>query len=172
MYVYRLTGDPMNDRWTSTLLRLSRRQARARNLRRAGGISLALLLAISTGVAATQWPHKLDAAPSPFWLVNAHDVVGLQALVLQHPELVKAIDPNGNTLLHLAAVTGQKDLVHFLLAHGASPNALNHEGYTPLVYGLWSPRNQIAIVDALLAAGADPQKNTAVDDQQELIDED
>jgi ankyrin repeat protein len=161
----------MNDRWTSTLLRHSRRQSRARALRRSA-VSLALLLAISTGVAATQWTHKADATPSPFWLVNTRDAAGLRSLITTHPDAIKAVDANGNTLLHLAAVTGQKDLVQFLLAHGASPNALNKEGYTPLVYGLWSPRNQIAIVDALFAAGADPQKNTAVEDQQELIDED
>lgn len=59
-----------------------------------------------------------------------------------------AADAEGNTLLHFASPA----VIHRLLAAGLSPHATNYLGRTPL----FSSRER-AVVDALLAAGADIQ---------------
>ena len=76
-------------------------------------------------------------------------------------------DPNarttnsGVTALHLAAgATGGRPAVAALLDHGADPNAREASaGQTPLFFA--AAANRAAVVDLLLAAGADPGVATA-----------
>ncbi|KAL2787914.1 ankyrin repeat-containing domain protein [Aspergillus keveii] len=82
----------------------------------------------------------------------------------------KAYKP-GDTILHFLAQGGHwwhVDAIRYLLEHGADPNALNEEGYTPL-YAAVSPQHlagylQMEIVRVLLDGGADPNKATAADE--------
>ena len=65
--------------------------------------------------------------------------------------------PDGRAALHLAAQSGNLDLIAVLLAHGADANATDEAGTTPLVATLRRKSQQrSAAMAALLAGGADP----------------
>jgi len=56
----------------------------------------------------------------------------VQALLKDHPDLVFSKDNTGSTPLHVAAMTGHKDVVELLLARKAKVNARSNDGTTPL----------------------------------------
>lgn len=58
----------------------------------------------------------------------------------------------------LASYHGHPSLVRLLLAHGANPNTLNDRGQSPLAGAVF--KNEIAVVEALLAGDADPDLGT------------
>ena len=70
----------------------------------------------------------------------------------------------GDTPLHVAAAAHLPDLVHILLELGAEVGARNRRGAQALHYAAdgvpgsrqWDPRGQVAVIEALVAAGADP----------------
>ena len=70
----------------------------------------------------------------------------------------------GDTALHIAAASHLPDLVQALLAAGAHVGAKNRNGAQPLHYAadgnpeseFWSPANQVAVIERLVSAGADP----------------
>ena len=73
----------------------------------------------------------------------------------------------GDTMLHLAAAALKAGAVRLLLDTGADPNAQNRRGATPLHYacdprpasgGVWSPRQQAAIISRLVQHGADVER--------------
>lgn len=47
-------------------------------------------------------------------------------------DLCHSADKSGNTPLHIASECGNLEAVKFLLDHGASANAQNHEGEIPM----------------------------------------
>jgi ankyrin repeat protein len=70
----------------------------------------------------------------------------------------------GDTPLHVAAASHVPELVHTLLELGAEVGARNRRGAQALHYAAdgvpgapqWDPRGQAAVIEALVAAGADP----------------
>jgi len=75
------------------------------------------------------------------------------------------LNQNGWTALHYAAVKGHADIVKYLLAEGALPNALSPNGTTALMMAM--SNNHEEVVQLLLNAGANPyivdaNANTAI----------
>lgn len=62
-------------------------------------------------------------------------------------------DPDGNTVLMLAAYHGHADTVAVLLERGADPDRLNARGQSPLAGAVFKGEDDV--VRRLLAAGAD-----------------
>ena len=85
---------------------------------------------------------------------------------------VELTDPDGNTLLMLAAYHGHAALVTALLERGADPGRTNDRGQTPLAGAVF--KGETAVVRALVAAGADPRAGTpnAIDTAQMFERED
>lgn len=82
-------------------------------------------------------------------------------LIEAHPDLVKASGTNGNSLLQLAMSLRRFDAMQLLLKTGADPNQPNNKGWTPLHAAAYSgsrgeEASWLAAIDALLAAGAEP----------------
>lgn len=48
------------------------------------------------------------------------------------PRILNQLETNGSTCLHAACYHGHKDVVRYLLSHGASRRVVNHYGCTPL----------------------------------------
>lgn len=85
---------------------------------------------------------------------RAGDLAKLEAMVKAHPDLVAAKDESyGQTPLEVAAFAGRKDVVVFLLAHGADVNARAKNGSTAL--HLAAARGNNEIVELLVAGKAD-----------------
>ena len=53
-------------------------------------------------------------------------------------------NPDGNTVLNLAAWKGHKDVVKLLLNKAADPHALNNDGRNPLSYASWYGHRDVA----------------------------
>ena len=66
----------------------------------------------------------------------------------------------GDTPLHMTAAAFNFDMTQFLIDNGASCAAKNRRGAEPLHYATdsnrWSPDAQVATIECLLRAGADP----------------
>ncbi len=67
-----------------------------------------------------------------------------------------ALNETRVTPLHSAVAARHRDMTGLLLAHGASPNAVQHGGWTPLHAA--AQAGDEAIVDMLLLRGADPTR--------------
>jgi ankyrin repeat protein len=111
-------------------------------------VALAGLFAFAFAVPASCGPIQ-DAA-------RKGDLAQVQALLKGDPTLISSKDELGETPLAMAAVAGQKDVVEFLLAHGADVNARNLVGNTPLHEAVWEDDEAHKdVVGLLLAHGAD-----------------
>lgn len=69
------------------------------------------------------------------------------------------VDPNlsnheGNTLLMLAAYSGNEAALEVLIDRGANVNSLNDRGQSPLAGAIF--KKEQGVVEKLIAAGADP----------------
>lgn len=71
---------------------------------------------------------------------------------------VNLTDPEGNTLLMLAAYHGHEPTVRALLERDAEPDRLNDRGQSPLAGAVF--KGETGVVRALVEAGADPQAGT------------
>jgi TolB protein len=85
-------------------------------------VGLALIIAFS----------PLAVAQDVFALVPKGDSAAIKALLEKSPELIRAVDANGDTLLHHAAARGNVELVRFLLEKGAAIDLPGSGKHTPL----------------------------------------
>ena len=100
--------------------------------------------------------------PTPqdrFWnAAMAGDTVAL-AKALADGANVDALDTrtarNGRRALNWAALNNRADAIRWLLAHGASIEAVNHTGFTALHHA--AEAGSVDATRVLLAAGADPK---------------
>jgi len=83
---------------------------------------------------------------------------GELAEFLDHGLAVDVQDPDGNTLLMLAAYRGQAGTVSMLLGRGANPDTGNARGQSPIAGALF--KGEDAVVALLVAAGADLDAGT------------
>ena len=67
---------------------------------------------------------------------------------------VDIIGKSDETALHQAVMRGNEFTSKYLLEHGASPNAVNDSGATPLIYAVQN--NSFNLVQLLLSFGGDP----------------
>ena len=87
----------------------------------------------------------------------SHEII--TGLCLSHGAAVNQCDNEGDTPLHLAARSGNKNVAKLLVDSGAVVNASSlHSGYTPFLEAVAHSRTDV--VKLLLAAGADPNAVT------------
>ena len=86
---------------------------------------------------------------------------GLALTMLQSGTDPFGPDARERTPLHLAAVNGQLELLHTLLARGCNPNARDRDGRTPLFAALEHGDAALPMVRALIAHGADAESADA-----------
>ena len=99
------------------------------------------------------------------------DQPAAEQLLREHPELIKATNRLGETALHFLAVENYPNGVAFLARHGASIDACNDSGRTPLMEAAMIGATQT--VRQLLACGADPNVQTPDGDRVwDLLDRD
>ena len=85
--------------------------------------------------------------------VKQRNINQVQSL-LRKGAWVNIADESGDSLLHLAVVSGNDELVRLLLEFKAEKNGLDKGGATPLIHAILG--NDITIVKILLDFGADP----------------
>jgi ankyrin repeat protein len=106
---------------------------------------LALVVTFAAAAVAAERPAVIDAARNG-------DRAALRALIEKKAD-VNQPDLDGATALHWAAYHDDLESVDLLLTAGASVNAANDLGATPL----WiASTNPVPVAKRLLAAGADP----------------
>jgi ankyrin len=129
-----------------------------------GGNSV-LLLASASMSATSGFEYTLAVKPS------GHEELAM--FLLNKGADVSKTDTIGTTPLHAAVQTGKLELVKALLAHGANPNArltkappplrgdfvayTNYVGATPFWLAAAARVPDVAIMRALVSAGADPR---------------
>ena len=97
-----------------------------------------------------------DFATRLFTMAREGDLTLLD--YIDHGVDVNLSNQDGNTLLMLAAYAGQEELVRGLVGRGADVDKQNARGQSPLAGVVF--KKEDAIVDILLAAGADPHAGT------------
>jgi ankyrin repeat protein len=98
-----------------------------------------------------------SAGETLFHVTVAEGNLKAAQLLLDHQADVNARDHGGKPPLHNAAIGGHPEVVTFLLSKGADAAAQDENFDTALHFALWAEAPSAAIVDALLAAGADPK---------------
>ena len=122
-------------------------------VRRVSGLSrAAALLAASLGVAGVSLGAAGQDAPLAD-AVQRGDTAAVLSLLERQVD-VNLAQGDGATALHWAVYVNDADTTALLIRAGASVNAPNNYGVTPL--GLASRNGNAAIIEQLVAAGADP----------------
>ncbi len=81
------------------------------------------------------------------------DLAKVKEFLEKNPELLNAKDVQDSTPLLIAAYSGQKEVVGFLIKKGADLNSSNSYKYTALHYSIL--RRHIEVAEMLIGAGAD-----------------
>src|SRR5678816_2097828 len=119
---------------------------------------LLLLGAVGSVISAAS-PEVADA-------VRTRNASALQSLLKQRAD-VNVAEPDGTTALHWAAHWNDLDTVNLLLKAGANAKAVNRYGASPLSEAVSS--GSVAMIQALLNAGADPKTLTTPDGETVLM---
>jgi len=69
--------------------------------------------------------------PRAFWLCASNDLEGLRLIYYSHPNVVRDVNYDNRTCLHVAAAKGHERMVRWLLAYGAPADAIDNWGHTP-----------------------------------------
>lgn len=96
---------------------------------------------------------------------GAHEV----AEALRGGADINAQDHNGNTALFLAASLGDLKALTALLNSGAALEVQNKWGNTALWAATFNARGNGALIEALLAAGADPDHKNAAGNSPRML---
>ncbi len=110
-------------------------------MKRCSGLVLIILLA-----AGSVWPQEI------FDVFRKGDVPAVKAMIEKTPRLVDARDGDGSTPLHYAALSGDPDLVRFLIDKGANVESMDAKSNTSLHIAVMNDRREAAAV--LLERGA------------------
>lgn len=115
-----------------------------------------LILAIMLMIASSVYAGEIHDASSE------GNIVKVQALISEKPDLVNSADDKGSTPLHLASSQGHLEVVKFLVDKGADIEAVNGRGFTPLQLASYGGHRQV--VEFLLDKGANVNaKNKSMD---------
>lgn len=109
------------------------------------------------GAAPGPSPEAVDLAHALFDLAR-QGRTGQLAAYVDAGAPVDLTDPDGNTLLMLAAYHGHADLVRQLAERGADVGRLNDRGQSPLAGAVFKGEDEVVAV--LLETGADPDAGT------------
>ena len=86
--------------------------------------------------------------------IGQGDAITVENLLRSYPEMINYRTPTeGVTLLHVAALSGHKNVAEILLAKGIDINSKTESGETPLHTAAW--RGKKDVVKLLLEKGAD-----------------
>jgi len=89
------------------------------------------------------------------------------ALEFMMPHDINGVDADGNTVLHVAALMGNAELVSRFILLGADPQIKNNDGDTPLHLALWNDKEDVVRVitglDANTVFDVDKNGNSALD---------
>lgn len=117
--------------------------------------------ALEAHVTALVEGCTIEPFKAAFDALRDGDEAGFAALLETHPDLALAQGTNGNNLLQLALSFRRFDAMRLLLKKGADPNQPNNKGWTALHAAAYAGSRGdeapwLAAIEALLAAGADP----------------
>lgn len=122
---------------------------------------------------------------SPIWMAAGAEVFGGDSPEANHAEVIRLLvkhgaslaitKDDGRTLLHQAAHSGRPEVARYLIESGLDVNAKDKNKRTPLHRAVecffWTSAlrgdgtNQIALVELLLAHGADMQAEAIIDEE-------
>ncbi len=145
--------------------------------RDAAGIS-AVVLALYHGrqdIAAWLAARRRDL--DVFEAASLGDTARLEPLLRASPELAKVVSPDGFTALALASFLGRLAAVRLLLEHGADPNSLNANHYTPLTGAVTGRHTEVvaellrhgARADHRYGGGYTPLHSAAANGSEEIV---
>ncbi|XP_013409361.1 uncharacterized protein LOC106172957 isoform X1 [Lingula anatina] len=102
-------------------------------------------------------PKKYRALPKNIYIpVKAQETEKVLFMLADGAEPNEKFEENnGQTVLHVAAESGQRLMVYLLLQAGASPNVSDKDFYTPLMRA--AENNHVEIMEDLIRAGAEVQ---------------
>ncbi len=103
---------------------------------------------------------ETDAIP-PLFSAVAHDNLAIAEILLKNGANPNQKDSLGNTTLHVAAENTNLDLLKLLIDFGGDVNAVNNYNWSVMhsaAYGIANHREQWAVIEFLLKAGAKANK--------------
>lgn len=85
--------------------------------------------------------------------IGRKDIDAVARIIRASPDCVDVKNDRGRTPLHVAAHTGQNDIVKLLISKGAEVNARSRWNYTPLIFATEDGHHDVVVT--LLDSGAD-----------------
>lgn len=118
--------------------------------------AMRVLIAHGADVHAVDDPLTTGRGLTPLHLAARGGRAATAALLLDHGANVNAADSNGDTPLHIAVRSNDREMARFLLTRtpGANVDLANRNGDTPLHLAAWA--GDVDMVKLLLAHRADP----------------